>query len=472
MATTVQLCEAISGQDNDKVSAWLEVMDLEVVNGTDGMGNTPLHLACRVKNQQALSELVNTHGVNVNVINKLDETPLHIAVMWKNQEALEKLINTTGVIVNSVDEFKPTPLHHAIKYQNQEAIEKLLSIPEVNVNACDEMKATPLHLAVKYHNHEAVEKLINTSGVNVNAIDMWKQTPMHIATLYGNHRAVEKLLQVPGINVNLRDDDGRTPFMIVASKNEERRRKKKDEKVAIQSDSQEGGWEPEKIRANVITIQSDSQEGECDPEEIRANVINQYCEKIVKVNEKIEDIKQALSRKAEMKVEETKDLKTKQDLEKVNLDRKSNQERIQLEQVMACIRHKMAKREEKFKKDGQEMLKRHTAEKIDLEEKYSGEESQQALANLMKASDQLGEDLKKLDMDPNELTKLEKARAILECPICMEIMRPPTRIWMCQGSHTICEPCRGFLINGGLCPKKINIRALVMEDIAKALFNQ
>ena len=103
---------------------------------------------------------------------------------------------------------------------------------------------------------------------------------------------------------------------------------------------------------------------------------------------------------------EMKNLKGKIDLEFGNLNRWFDEEKRKLES-------------------------RYTEEKTDLEKMYNNEDNLEALKDFTEISNQLADDLKKLDMDPNDVKKLEKARATLECPICMEVMEPPTRIWMC-----------------------------------------
>ena len=66
-----------------------------------------------------------------------------------------------------------------------------------------------------------------------------------------------------------------------------------------------------------------------------------------------------------------------------------------------------------------------------------------------------------------------EARAHLTCPVCLEMMGPPTRIWQCPQSHLVCETCRQQLENFR-CPccrtETVSIRARVAENMAKALF--
>merc|ERR1719203_2031377 len=80
----------------------------------------------------------------------------------------------------------------------------------------------------------------------------------------------------------------------------------------------------------------------------------------------------------------------------------------------------------------EEKIRKNSELEAELERKY--EEDRQHLANLRKVTDQL-----------------EAARETLECPVCLEIMSPLVRIWMCSASHLICEPCKEKL-PGRFCP--------------------
>ena len=73
--------------------------------------------------------------------------------------------------------------------------------------------------------------------------------------------------------------------------------------------------------------------------------------------------------------------------------------------------------------------------------------------------------------------KLEAVSELLECPICIQPMRPPSRIWMCGLTHVICESCVNRLGGmGSLCPtcksKQINLRAFHLEKFALKVFNE
>ena len=134
------------------------------------------------------------------------------------------------------------------------------------------------------------------------------------------------------------------------------------------------------------------------------------------------------------------------------------------------------KRANEASKDKEGMDRRHKQEAIALEAKIKDENNEKE-ANLVKIRDELMKDMNNYGNAafPDDVEKLESARGILECPICMELMKPPARIWMCPSNHLVCETCRDRL-EGKLCPScrtvRVNVRATVAENFAVALFKE
>ena len=74
---------------------------------------------------------------------------------------------------------------------------------------------------------------------------------------------------------------------------------------------------------------------------------------------------------------------------------------------------------------------------------------------------------------------IDSARKELECPICMEIMAPPSRIFQCKVGHVICEVCKERVkkqtaSNTSICSicktAPIIGRNLALERISRSLF--
>lgn len=81
------------------------------------------------------------------------------------------------------------------------------------------------------------------------------------------------------------------------------------------------------------------------------------------------------------------------------------------------------------------------------------------------------------DRAARDQRKLEAVKELLECPICLQTMRPPARIWMCSFTHVVCDFCLDRLGGrGSLCPtcksKKITLRAFHLETFAQKVFGE
>lgn len=67
----------------------------------------------------------------------------------------------------------------------------------------------------------------------------------------------------------------------------------------------------------------------------------------------------------------------------------------------------------------------------------------------------------------------EDVESHLECPVCLEMMIPPTRIWQCAKNHLICQTCNNRM-HDRFCPtcrtEKIIGRAHTVEGIARSIF--
>merc|ERR1719319_501701 len=184
-----------------------------------------------------------------------------------------------------------------------------------------------------------------------------------------------------------------------------------------------------------------------------------------------------------------KNLKEKQKNEKGDMEIKFHKEIDVLGQEMEEEEKKwrIAKKRFNDKKaekiqETEKILKRHRDETTALDMKMTKEQEydKNAVDKLKQKTNKLAIDLRNLLPDPTiengskEKENLEAARATLECPICMELMKPPSKIWMCSSSHIVCEPCRGKL-KGMWCPscrtEKVILRAHLAENFARTLFN-
>jgi len=69
---------------------------------------------------------------------------------------------------------------------------------------------------------------------------------------------------------------------------------------------------------------------------------------------------------------------------------------------------------------------------------------------------------------------LEQGRQELECPVCLEEMKPPRRIWQCADGHPVCEYCRKKpqVTCCPACRKYLVGRSTIAEKLARAVFGE
>ncbi len=86
-ADSIELIEAVKNGDNSEISAL--VPQAANINAFDTDGNTALHWAANIGNNEALQVLLNAKGIHVNDINANGQTPLDVA---KNDEISAMLV--------------------------------------------------------------------------------------------------------------------------------------------------------------------------------------------------------------------------------------------------------------------------------------------------------------------------------------------------------------------------------------------
>merc|ERR1719203_1055578 len=210
----------------------------------------------------------------------------------------------------------------------------------------------------------------------------------------------------------------------------------------------------------------------------------QYQDQIGDVNLKLEESKRRQTANMEMRKEKMGSLIEKQKLEKKMLIMKSDQEIMKLEnkksrllQQLAILQQNLDYENQIKKTKEEEIEKKHQEEKTILENKFESEvkEDEENVDNLEEIINQLSKNLRELEIKPkyNADINLEAARDTLECPVCFDIMRPPTRIWMCSASHLVCQNCKERQ-EGRICStcmtEEVTLRAFFTEKLARTIF--
>jgi ankyrin repeat protein len=173
------------------------------VNEVDSYGDTLLMKAINSKNAAIVELLLKKIPIiYCNKANKDGETPLHRAVAVGNEEIVTLLLNHDGILCNEVDSYGDTPLIKAIKFikainASKAVIAKLLlnNIKKIDCNKANKKGETPLHRAVDAGDEAVVKLLLERDNILVNEIDSYGDTPLAKAIDGGNVAIVKLLLE-------------------------------------------------------------------------------------------------------------------------------------------------------------------------------------------------------------------------------------------------------------------------------------
>ena len=221
--------------DIKNVSRILDLLGLNIA--CDSKGNTLLHIAAHLSDQQLAEFLINK-GFTLDVKNNDGLTPRNISelnndtamqIYLLKKESNEMLLN--AIIVGDLDNFhkslsygadlqrvirlKPFIgaylLHYMAFYNRAQLIEYLCSNFSIDIDCQDQaMKETPLHTAAQ-NNHSTVIDILLKYNAGINNKDVMDWTPLHRAAINGSAKATAALLK-HGSMVNTKDIMGYTPM--------------------------------------------------------------------------------------------------------------------------------------------------------------------------------------------------------------------------------------------------------------------
>lgn len=219
----------------------------QVIAGSDGNGNTPLHYAAGWKYDECITYLVNK-GADINKKNSLGETPLYDAAMVNSVSTI-KLLVQKGANPNARDLLGNTPLHKSVQWNTLDATKTLIEMGAV-VDAKNISGKTPLSVAANYDSIDSAKILLENNanvnscditgksilmdavsqkalkvipfvlayGANVTLQDMYGRNAYHEGAVVKDMDIIE-VLSAYGGNALSRDSFGKTPFSLVVNEN-------------------------------------------------------------------------------------------------------------------------------------------------------------------------------------------------------------------------------------------------------------
>ena len=147
---------------------------------------SPVHMAVRSGNMQAVKELVSQGH---NLYGDTD-TLLHSACVSGKREMVSLLIDKFGCRINTYNNIvdKDTPLHVACEWGHLDICLLLLELEGCDIDATNARGHTPLSLAVRHNRYEIFRTLL-TKGANIHVKTKdTSETPLHFACCYLSSR--------------------------------------------------------------------------------------------------------------------------------------------------------------------------------------------------------------------------------------------------------------------------------------------
>ena len=142
------------------------------INNVDSLGNSALHLAVTLKDNEEIISCLIQNGADVNLKNIKGQTPLHLACGKNRVENINVLLSEPKINYNPIDYLGFTPLIKACASQAYDVVKTLLRSNEININFQDKIGNTALHYLCEDEKFDIAIEIIKKGGdVNIKNND-------------------------------------------------------------------------------------------------------------------------------------------------------------------------------------------------------------------------------------------------------------------------------------------------------------
>jgi len=356
-----------------------------------------------------------------------------------------KKIISAGEDVNSRDPDASTALHYAMSTNHPRVFKLLLDCSDTNFNVENKDGNTPLQLAVSCNNAANVKMFLQdkrcTSKI-INNKNKSGETALSEAINCGNLEIVQEFQTTEGV-----DWKGVKATTITAAKRKNyhgiveiiTNMKPKTEKTEKRKPEDEDGQQEMKPVAQT------PKKPKLDDEKKKAQKPKSLAKMEAEAKAQIKkNLENDLSMLKKLDEDEKKEFKAKQ------LSRKK-----EIEETKKRLKHM----EDEYEK---EKLKNDTV--VETRKKEIENKKKELADHKTKATKGKNESVAS-GSKANE-------KLIPECPVCMDEMRPPTRIYSCGNGHLICEECKPGLGTCATCRTGLyTTRATAMEQLVRQALN-
>ncbi|XP_071090384.1 uncharacterized protein [Haliotis cracherodii] len=177
------------------------------VSVCDDERNSVLHHAC-MKGLQECVSILSERGARVDIKNSLGNYPVHVAAENNNAPILKTLLKYNADI-SVKDNENQTPLHYACDEGHTESVSMLIEAG-ADIDARDSHSSTPLHLACR-NGHLPVVQFLTENNADINHLDNQHNSGLCIACENG-HADIASYLFGKGVSIHIKGHRGNTPL--------------------------------------------------------------------------------------------------------------------------------------------------------------------------------------------------------------------------------------------------------------------
>jgi len=392
-------------------------------------------------------------------------------------------------------------LRRAVRYNHCTVWQALLAHREIQPNLQNQYGLSALHTAARFNIPGAVYDLLRHPTIKVNEKTQLGSSPVMVAAKYCRKEALAGLITDRRVDLNSTDASGRMVDQVVA--------------VAVAAPHAEDKADIMEwvARERMGRLEEEGRRDSMDEESIDVDGMHKL-RVYSQVKELLGELR-GLHQMDRLKLVQEQEVESRQFVTKLESDYVAFLERQRLEQNLWFSQVIGEKKEFDLRQQESlnSLLKRQEQETMSLQggaspsKPHSGADSPKSapsrpnsrrpslkthaeLPSCESLSDSSGPSLWEWTVPdegyctgsaaPGEVpVMVDSARKELECPICMEVMMPPARIWQCKVGHVICEQCmervrRQQLAAVALCPSCKTApfigRNLALERISRSLF--
>ena len=202
------LAWAVSQGDEDAVKALLACG--ADPNHQDTGGSTPLHMSVYASNPECLRLLLNAKA-DVDIKDNDGITALARAVILQDEPDFSELLLSHGADIECTPKLNWAPLRLAAENKHPKQVSLLLR-KGANINASEFYGKTAFHLAIMFNSSAVVKILLNNPGLDYERKSRDGSTAIHLAAQYADVETLEILQAADLSNIDLGavDADGDT----------------------------------------------------------------------------------------------------------------------------------------------------------------------------------------------------------------------------------------------------------------------